>query len=387
MSNNIVEAYEACVRDGGLLHDPEQLAVAARFDDLAKRLTKWKVPRRGILAFLNGTRSTKPKGLYIHGQVGRGKTMLMDLFYERVRFHSKRRIHFHEFMSETHDRIAAARKAHKGDPIPQVAADIAANSRLLCFDELHVTDIADAMILGRLFEAMFADGIVIVATSNALPEELYRDGLNRQLFLPFIAMLQENMNVLELDAAKDFRLEKLAGRQLYFTPVNETAKRGMDELWQSLSGSERGSPHILTVKGRRLEVPEAANGVARFDFEDLCARPLGANDYLSIARAYHTVMIDNIPILGPAKRNEARRFINLIDTLYDCRVSLIASAEADADGIYPAGDGAYLFERTVSRLIEMRSQSYLDARGERHLEHTRRDASDESSKDALRSLT
>ena len=366
MNATIVEAYEADVRSGALHPDTAQSATVERLQLLAGELNRWNAPARGLLKLIRGRGTTAPKGLYIHGEVGRGKTMLMDLFFERVRFKPKRRIHFHEFMAETHERIAAARKSVPGDPIPRVALDVAAESRLLCFDELHVTDIADAMILGRLFEGLFADGVVVVATSNAMPEELYRNGLNRDLFVPFIRMLNNNMDVLELSAARDFRLEKLAGQPLYFTPVDDAAAAKMDALWQSLTGVTTGTRQELTVKGRRVEVPQAANGVARFEFDQLCARPLGASDYLSIARAFHTVMIDGIPAMGPAKRNEARRFINLIDTLYDNKVGLIASADAEADKLYVAGDGAYLFERTVSRLIEMRSESYLEARAVRH---------------------
>jgi cell division protein ZapE len=291
--------------------------------------------------------------------------MLMDMFFEHVDFGPKRRVHFHEFMSQTHDRIAAARKQVTGDPIPAVASEIVRESRLLCFDELHVTDIADAMILGRLFKSMFEDGTVIVATSNARPRELYRNGLNRNLFVPFIAMIEERMEVVEMDSAEDYRLQKLAGRQLFFTPADAAARRQMDSIFEDLTGRKTGETIELAVKGRRVVVPQAADGVARFSFDDLCARPLGANDYLAIARQFHTVMIDEIPALSAAKRNEARRFVNLIDTLYDQRVGLVASAETEVDGIYREGDGVFFFERTMSRLIEMRSESYLTARKDR----------------------
>ena len=366
MRQSMITLYEERIRDGGLTRDAAQLAVAERFDGLAASLNNWRPPSKGLFGMFSGRSGhAAPKGLYVHGSVGRGKTMLMDLFFDHVPFKPKRRLHFHEFMAETHDRIADARQSTKGDPIPSVAEAIAAQNRLLCFDELHVTDIADAMILGRLFEALFADGVVIVATSNAAPHELYKNGLNRNLFVPFIKMLGAHMDVIHLDAAEDYRMLKLAGQPLYFTPVDDDAKAQMDKIWLSLTGVARGEPSELAVKGRRVPVPEAANGVARFAFADLCEAALGANDYLSIARTYHTVMIDHIPMLGPAKRNQARRFINLIDTLYDAKVGLVVSAESEVEAIYKEGDGQFLFERTISRLIEMRSEAYLAARSER----------------------
>jgi cell division protein ZapE len=249
-----------------------------------------------------------------------------------------------------------------GDPIPLVAAGIADEARILCFDELHVTDIADAMILGRLFDGLFARQVVVVATSNAHPTELYRNGLNRQLFLPFVDLIEDHMDIVKLDAARDFRLEKLAGEPLYFQPAGPEAGAEMDRLWDRLTGSQPGRSVELDVKGRKVLVPRSAMGVARFGFEDLCGRPLGSLDYLSIAQAYHTLLIDRIPRLTPARRNEARRFITLIDTLYDGRVGLIASAEAEPDDLYTAGDGAELFERTASRLFEMRTETYLQGR-------------------------
>jgi len=365
MRQTIAAELNARISNGGLNRDPAQIKIAERFDELSSAVAGWRPPGRRLFGLFSKSGDRAPKGLYIHGSVGRGKTMLMDLFFELVTFHPKRRLHFHEFMAETHERIADARKQSKGDPIPLVAEQIASQSRLLCFDEFHVTDIADAMILGRLFEALFSDGVVIVATSNAAPHELYKNGLNRNLFLPFIKMIGDRMDILELDAIEDYRMLKLAGRPLYFSPADIAAKAQMDKIWQSLTGVEQGISQQLTVKGRQVEVPETANGVARFTFEDLCDKPLGANDYLTIARTFHTVMIDEIPALGPAKRNQARRFINLIDTLYDAKVGLVVSAETEVDGIYEEGDGHFLFERTISRLIEMRSESYLAARAER----------------------
>jgi cell division protein ZapE len=354
------------LRAAGIVLDPAQDAVAARLDALASALASWSPPRAGFLAGLFARRRpAAPRGLYVHGKVGRGKSMLMDAFFERARMEPRRRLHFHEFMAEVHDLIAEARKTVDGDPIPHVAKRIAASARLLCFDELHVTDIADAMILGRLFEGLWSDGVVVVATSNAQPRELYRNGLNRQLFLPFIDLLEAHMEVVDLASETDYRMLKLAGQPLYFTPLGAAADRAMREMFTRLTGLERGEPRALSVKGRSVPVPEAAQGVARFTFADLCAKPLGALDYLHIAHAFHTVLIEDIPCLTPARRNEARRFVNLIDTLYDNRVGLVASAEAEPAELYPEGDGAYLFERTVSRLVEMRSRDYLADRAAR----------------------
>jgi cell division protein ZapE len=289
----------------------------------------------------------------------------MDLFYEVCSFAPKRRLHFHAFMSEAHDRIQRGRATTDGDPIPFVAAEIAAEAQLLCFDELTITDIADAMILGRLFKALMARDVVVVATSNAPPERLYWNGLNRQLFLPFIALVESHMDVIELKAAKDFRLDKLAGRQLYFAPLDAHAAKGIEDHWSRLTGHHPGAPGVLAVKGRKVVVPRAAMGVARFTFRDLCEAPLGTLDYLEIARAFHTVVLEGVPVLTPDRRNEARRLIHLVDTLYDNRTCLIVSAEAEPDRLYPQGDGAGLFERTASRLMEMRSEAYLARNGSR----------------------
>src|SRR5258705_892526 len=289
----------------------------------------------------------------------------MDLFFESVEFRRKWRVHFHEFMTQVHERIAAARRSEPGDPIPAVATQIAAQARLLCFDELHVTDIADAMILGRLFKELFEQRVVVVATTNSAPHDLYRNGLNRELFLPFVHLIEEHMDVLELDAAKDFRLEKLAGQMLYFTPADAASRAELDKLWLRLTGTPVGDSVDLEVKGRKLRVPRASKGVARFTFADLCEQPLGAADYLQIARTFHTVLLEGVPALAPDQRNEARRFINLIDTLYDSHVCLALSAAAEPFALYPAGKGADLFERTASRLIEMRSEAYLAEREKR----------------------
>jgi len=366
MTYDLLKMYDARIAAGELQSDAAQRMTAERFNLLITELENWRKTQAGLKRLFRASQPP-PKGLYIHGSVGRGKTMLMDMFYDAVQFKHKRRLHFHEFMADVHERIGQARKIIDGDPIPHVAQALATQAKLLCFDELHVTDIADAMILGRLFKALFESNVVMVATSNAQPHELYRNGLNRQLFLPFIDLIAHYMEVLELDSVKDFRMEKLSGRRLYFSPIDDEAGAGMDTLWSEMTNGAPFKACVLEVKGRNVDVPRATMGVARFNFADLCAKPLGALDYLAIARTFHTVMIDGIPILTPARRNEARRFINLIDTLYDNHICLVVSAAAEPDSIYPAGDGADLFQRTASRLIEMRSEEYLNARSERHL--------------------
>ncbi|MGE0765394.1 MAG: cell division protein ZapE [Hyphomicrobiaceae bacterium] len=365
MADGPLEFLDARIRSGEMEDDAVQRAAARRLGELESALATWRSGKRWTFGGLFGGRAPPPRGLYIYGKVGRGKTMLMDLFYETSQFPSRRRVHFHEFMAETHDRIGAARKSLEGDPIPHVAAEIAAGAGLLCFDELHVTDIADAMILGRLFKGLFEREVVMVATSNVPPSELYKNGLNRQLFLPSIALIEAHMAVMELQSSKDFRLEKLEGQQLYFSPLGDRADEALAAAFTRLTGLQRGKPVDLDVKGRTLHVPEAGRGVARFTFDELCDRPLGSLDYLHLAHRFHTLILSDIPRLVPERRAAARRFINLIDTLYDARVGLIASAAAEPDDLHPEGDQSFLFERTASRLTEMRSAAYLDSRMER----------------------
>ena len=365
MAQGPLETLKARVAAGEMDADPAQMTAAERLGALDRDLAAWRSGKRWRLGGLLGGRTPPPRALCVHGKIGRGKTMLMDLFFEQTKLASKRRLHFHEFMSETHDRITAARKHVDGDPIPHVAAEIAGSAGLLCFDELHVTDIADALILGRLFKGLFERDVALVATSNVPPSGLYHNGLNRQLFLPSIALIERHMEVMELVSPKDFRLEKLEGQRLYFAPLDGAASKALGAAFTRLTGFLQGQPMDLDVKGRTLKVPEAARGVARFTFDQLCDQPLGSLDYLAIAHRFHTLILDGIPRLVPERRAAARRFVNLIDTLYDARVGLIASAEAEPDQLHPEGDQSFLFERTASRLIEMRSAAYLESRMQR----------------------
>jgi cell division protein ZapE len=359
------DRLRAQIAAGELEADAAQIEVARQLDALARSLAAWKASHRLIASLFAASRKV-PRGLYVHGGVGRGKTMLMDMFFACVEVAPKRRCHFHEFMAEVHERIAKARQSMDGDPLARVAAGIAEEAGLLCFDELQVTDIADAMILGRLFKRLFERGVVVVATSNSAPRWLYDKGLNRQLFLPFVDLLERHLNVVELDAMKDYRLEKLVGMPLYFAPADARAAAALDAHWDRLTGRHPGQVDTLTIKGRRVHVPLASMGIARFAFADLCEQPLGGLDYLHIAHAYHTVMIDGIPVMARDRRDAVRRFINMIDTFYDNGVCLIASAATEPGELCRDDAGAQAFARTASRLIEMRSEAYLAGSGTRH---------------------
>jgi cell division protein ZapE len=319
------------------------------------------------------SKAETPKGVYLCGDVGRGKSMLMDLFFESVDVTPKRRVHFNAFMTETHERIHQWRRlsprervvrpefvAGAGDdPIAPVAKTVAREARLLCFDEFQVTDVADAMILGRLFERLFSFGVVMVLTSNTAPDRLYEGGLNRQLFLPFIGLIKQRLDVVTLNGPKDYRLESLSRVPVYLTPLGPGADAAMDAAWRRVTGTAQGERATLSVQGRELVVPKAAKGAARFTFEELCARPLGAADYLALARTYHTLFLDRIPLLTPAMSNDARRFTLLIDTLYDEQVKLVCSAAGNPDELYATGENADAFRRAASRLMEMQSADYL----------------------------
>jgi cell division protein ZapE len=361
--------YQALVSSGAIESDVAQAAAADAFADLEQRLAHYKpVRKQGLLGRLFADKGeAPPRGLYVHGEVGRGKTMLMDMFFQQSPVEHKRRAHFHEFMAEVHERIFALRQSiargeiPDGDVIALTAAGIFDQAWLLCFDEFHVTDIADAMILGRLFAKLFELGTVVVATSNVAPDDLYKGGLNRALFLPFIAQIADHMDVLRLDARTDFRLEKLAGVKMWLVPADAAADAALNQAWVRMTGNAPCKPRDITIKGRVLHVPCSAHGVARFSFTDICEQPLAASDYLRLARDYHTILVDHIPVMDYAERNAAKRFIALIDTLYDNAVKLLASAAADPVSLYVASEGneANEFKRTSSRLIEMSSESYL----------------------------
>jgi cell division protein ZapE len=360
--------YEQLVASGAIEADPAQAEAVGALALLELKLEHYKPRKNGLFGRLFADKDAQPPhGLYIHGEVGRGKTMLMDLFFQHSHVTHKRRAHFHEFMADVHERIYGFRQKIAGheipdtDPVHLTAASIFEDAWLLCFDEFHVTDIADAMILGRLFSRLFELGTVIVATSNVAPEDLYKGGLNRALFLPFIAQIEARMDVLRLDARTDFRMEKLAGVKMWLVPADAQAEAALDRAWLTLTGSAAAPPRDIELKGRVLHVPHSAKGVARFSFEDLCEKPLGAPDYLRIARDYHTVLIDRVQVMQYEDRNPAKRFIALIDTLYENHVKLMASAQAELSKLYRADEGAEAFEfdRTISRITEMGSESYL----------------------------
>jgi cell division protein ZapE len=361
--------YQSLVASGAIEPDAAQADAAEALAGLEARLANYKpVRKQGLLGRLFADKNgAPPRGLYVHGEVGRGKTMLMDLFFQHSSVVHKRRAHFHEFMAEVHERIYGYRQniargeIADGDVIALTAAAIFDEAWLLCFDEFHVTDIADAMILGRLFSKLFELGTVVVATSNVAPDDLYKGGLNRALFLPFIAQISDHMQVLRLDARTDFRLEKLAGVKMWLVPADRAADAALDRAWGKMTGNAPCKPRDISIKGRILHVPCSAHGVARFSFNDLCEKPLAASDYLRLAHDYHTILVDHIPVMDYPDRNAAKRFIALIDTLYDNAVKLMASAETDPLSLYLATEGheANEFKRTSSRLIEMSSESYL----------------------------
>lgn len=347
----ISSEYSTRVSDGTLRADPAQQSVLPLLDQLEIDLAK-PLPKQGL--FKRFRAEVDPvKGIYMWGGVGRGKSMLMDLFYEKTAEPRKRRVHFHAFMQEVHSAMHEARKTGVDDAIQPVANEIIKTVRLLCFDEMQITDITDAMIVGRLFEQLFKAGVVIVTTSNRVPDDLYKDGLNRNLFLPFIDLIKQRLFIHELASATDYRLDRLSGETVYFTPNDAASREKLDAIWNDMGGTSE--PLILKVKGREIELPMFKNGVARASFYDLCSTALGPGDYLALAQAVRVLVLDAIPNLSRNNFNEAKRFVTLIDALYEARVRLICSAAAVPDKLYVEGEGAFEFERTASRLIEMQS--------------------------------
>lgn len=390
-STGPIAAYRKLELDGEIRPDADQVRIVERlqrlyhelegYPEIAGRGTGLSIKNWRLAHFFrkSGGDKSAPKGLYIYGGVGRGKSMLMDMFFEVAPVKAKRRVHFHEFMLDIHARMKVWRslsgkqraalggRASEDDPIPPVARQIAAEATLLCFDELQVTDIADAMVLGRLFKELLERGVVVVATTNRPPDDLYKDGLNRQLFLPFIEMIKQAFDILTLEGPTDYRYDRLKGVETYYTPVNEETTAKLSEAFfrltdRNVEDRDKVPTGELTVQGRTLFVPKCARGVAVFSFKRLCANPLGSADYLAIARAYHTVIMVAVPRLERDKRNEAKRFVTFIDALYEHGVKFLCSAAVAPADLYPAGDGSFEFERTVSRLIEMQSEDYL-ARG------------------------
>lgn len=357
MRQTLTDHYDARVAAGTLRADPAQHAVLSDLESLRVWLEANATRRVGLFAGLFAKPVTPPPGLYLWGGVGRGKSMVMDLFTESVDIPAKRRVHFHAFMQDIHKGMHAARKTGVEDPLAPVADAIIRDTRLLAFDEMQIKDITDAMVVGRLFEKLFAGGVVIVTTSNRPPQDLYKNGLNRALFLPFIHLLETRFTVRELVSPTDYRQHRLSGQQVYFHPAGRATAQ-IDAIWTDLTGAAKATPLDLPVNGRTVTLPRFANGVGRASFWDLCARPLGPGDYLAIASAVRVLILEDIPQLSASNYNEAKRFVTLIDALYEAKVRLICSAADTPERLYLEGTGAFEFERTASRLREMQSADW-----------------------------
>lgn len=358
MKRTLPETYDALVAEGKLKPDAAQRAVLPVLERIRSELEAAPELQKKKGLFSRKPKRVEPvRGLYFWGGVGRGKSMLMDLFYAQTDV-PKRRVHFHAFMQEIQGKLDDARRANTLDAMRPVAEEVAGSLRLLCFDEMQISDIADAMIVGRLFEALFERGVTIVTTSNRVPEDLYKNGLNRQLFLPFIALIREKLEVHEIESETDYRQHRLAGQEVYFTPHGRDARAKMDALWDELTGGDHSHTLELTVKGRKVELPYFHAGVGRASFWDLCAVPLGPADYLAIAEAVRVLLVDDIPLLSASNFNEAKRFVTLIDALYEAKVRLICSAADEPERLYVEGEGTFEFERTASRLREMQAADW-----------------------------
>ncbi|MCZ4282436.1 cell division protein ZapE [Kiloniella laminariae] len=366
MSEGPLFLYREMRNQGELRPDPAQQLAAEKLQSLFQALKNYE-PSTGLSGWkerlgLGRRKVTPPQGLYLFGGVGTGKSTMMDMFFSVAPLEAKRRVHFHAFMLEVQEKLHRWRAQYKGtkaDPLPDLAAELAKETWLLCFDEFHVVNIADAMILARLFESLFEHGVVVVATSNWPPDRLYENGLQRENFLPFIDVLKARLDILQLDSGVDYRLERMRNLPVYHTPPGEEVNKALDAAFEALTEGAQAVEEIIPVKGRQLVIRRAARKVALCGFEELCGAALGAGDYLAIAGRYHTLVLSDVPVLGPENRDRARRFMSLIDALYEHRCNLVMSAEAEPEALYPSGDGAFEFERTASRLQEMRSQEYI----------------------------
>ena len=361
---SVTDKYDALVAAGELRADEDQKRAIVALARVQAELEA--VPPRGSVIFrLLGRKPDPARGLYLWGGVGRGKSMLMDLFFDSVHIKRKRRAHFHEFMIDIHARLKAERVKEEGDPIPPIVEALADEARLLCFDEMVVNNMADAAIMSRLFSGLITAGVTVVTTSNRHPDDLYKDGLNRQLFLPFIDLVKDSLDIIALDGPTDYRRDRLGSAKTWLVPNGPVATAALSETFFRMTDyPPEDRAHVPTLEmdvggGRMLHVPKALKGVAVFSFKRLCAEARGAADYLAIARRFHTVIMVGVPVLGPHNRNEAARFVTLIDALYEYRVKFLASADAEPDHLYPKGDGRFEFDRTVSRLMEMQSEDYL----------------------------